>query len=178
MDSGDGLKGEEKVAYDRYVAYRSLMNGWRAQGKDLSALAPADIAQLEDFAAGTDLTAVSAYALLRQQGAVGERLRELYLPDEGKRLMNGKIPTTESEGILRLFPNPADEYVTVEYRIDKAFKKASLRMVDSKGVVVYTAEVFRSSDQFLIALNLESANYQCELIVDGVSYRTTQFNVR
>jgi len=67
---------------------------------------------------------------------------------------------------------------TQDYRIDKFFKYASLRIIDQKGVVVQEAQLKVEQDQILLPISLVPSSYRCEVLIDGISYRSTQLIIK
>jgi len=121
---------------------------------------------------------VSAYALLRHNQAVDERHREIYLPGHEKRLSTIKSPKDVLNGKLTVFPNPAEDHITIDYRIDIAFDQALVRIIDQKGVVVQESVLKQQRDQVLLPLDLIPSSYRCEILIDGISYRSTQLIIK
>jgi hypothetical protein len=94
----------------------------------------------------------------------------IYLPDENKSAVARKDPSSKSifaSGVLKIFPNPADQYVIVEYDFPTGnnLKEASiLSMISNDGKSILKKELKRSSDQVVVdCRNLSAGSYLCRI---------------
>ena len=100
-------------------------------------------------------------------------------PSGNQRARGGEVmPDELSNGTLSVFPNPAKDHVTIDYRIDRTFEKALLRIIDQKGVVLKEIALMAERNQILMPLDLIPSSYRCELLVDGASYRSAQLVIK
>jgi len=104
----------------------------------------------------------------------------LLLPSaENKRLENVfNINAALKDGLLELFPNPAKEHVTISYRVDIAFKKGEIRILNQLGQQLYSKAVRNEIDQVVIRHGLDQGYYLLELRIDDLSYKTSSLIVK
>ncbi len=129
------------------------------------------------YAAKRGAVGAKAYSLLRANDAITESKRDVFLPADNKNLRTGTVSGNISEGLLELFPNPADHYVTVDFRIDRVFRNAELNLIDSQGKVVYSIELVEQKNQRILEIDLPAGSYRCVIMVDGKDYKTNQLVV-
>jgi len=84
----------------------------------------------------------------------------------------------KDEGQLRLFPNPANDFVTVDYRIDKAFNQGEMRISNQLGQVLMRKPIRKEQDQVIVRHGLEPGFYLLELNIDGISYRSSSIVIQ
>jgi len=104
----------------------------------------------------------------------------LLLPSaENKRLEN-VFNTNDAlkDGLLELFPNPAQDYFTVSYRIDKAYKRGEIRISNQLGQVLLKKPIRKEQDQVIVRHGLEPGFYMLELNIDGIGYRSSSIIIR
>ncbi len=94
----------------------------------------------------------------------------IILPDENKSSPAGKENNSSSslkEGVLKVFPNPAQQYVIVEYNFIQKYdnpQNLTLTILSNDGKLLYERKVTKSQDQILIdCRNLSSGLYLCRM---------------
>jgi len=71
-------------------------------------------------------------------------------------------------GGLRVFPNPANNFVIVEYTNDKIAKEVLFLVYDIQGRLHLTQQLKKIANQSLIDISkLTNGTYQCKLVIDG-----------
>ncbi len=76
-------------------------------------------------------------------------------------------PTPDIAQML-LFPNPANEYITLQYDILQSYQELSLSITDLRGRQVYSKVLVQSEDQVVISTNqFPAGQYFCNLKADG-----------
>ena len=90
---------------------------------------------------------------------------------------------TESRSILKVFPNPAKDYIIVEYLVDipitnREHKNMTLVMIDGNGKLLRNIELNYRQDQLVIPTeNLNSGIYFFNLYVYGKLEKTSKFTI-
>ncbi len=161
----------------RYKSFRALMKQWAIDGENEMALDEADLQVLEGYAEFNDKASAQAITILRMNDAIAIE-EPVFINEDDKKLESMKPRKEQSQlgnlgnGELSLYPNPADDYFTVQYRIDEVFQEARLRVIDVKGVVVHDQKLPFEEDQIIIkrSVALTSGIYQCELSLEGKIY--------
>jgi len=71
-------------------------------------------------------------------------------------------------GELKVFPNPAKEFLTAEYSINKSAKEVLLLITDMQGRLLIKQQLTTKTNQALVDVrNLKSGSYHCILMLDG-----------
>ena len=71
-------------------------------------------------------------------------------------------------GELKVFPNPAKEFLTAEYSINKPAKEVLLLITDMQGRLLIKQQLTTKTNQALVDIrNLKSGSYHCTLMLDG-----------
>ena len=124
------------------------------------------IALLDIEAAGGQAGAY-ARGLLMLNGA-SDYKEPVYLPDV---MTTRKMKTSAQEAVweyLKVYPNPADKYITVEYCIATEDREAVLKVVNTESKPVYTKVLENSEDMILIDIkNFSQGTYIIYIEVKG-----------
>jgi len=74
----------------------------------------------------------------------------------------------KEKGELKVFPNPAKEFLTAEYSINKPAKEVLLLITDMQGRLLIKQQLTTKTNQALVDVrNLKSGSYLCTLMLDG-----------
>jgi len=66
------------------------------------------------------------------------------------------------------YPNPANDFVIVEYTIDKIAKEVVFLVYDMQGRLQITQPLKNLTNQSLVDISkLTNATYQCKILIDG-----------
>ena len=108
-----------------------------------------------------------ARGLLQLNGVLNYR-EPLYLPeivDTRKTVSNSKKPNQE---FFKVYPNPAEQYITVEYDLENIKESAILKIVSTNSKPVCVKEIQNTKDCILIDLKeFTSGNYIIYIEVNG-----------
>ncbi|HQL70587.1 MAG TPA: T9SS type A sorting domain-containing protein [Bacteroidales bacterium] len=92
----------------------------------------------------------------------------------GEILTQFEMDELETKGIevfpeyLKVYPNPADKYITVEYRIENESENIVLKVADTESRVVYARKLANKEDSQLIDIkDFTQGSYIVYLEVDG-----------
>jgi len=88
----------------------------------------------------------------------------------------GEVLTQPGEGIyLRAIPNPARDFVDVQYRLDKEYAQAKAILTDLTGKVLYSIALWDTTgNRHLVLSKLERGVYLLALEADGKRLLTTR----
>jgi len=71
-------------------------------------------------------------------------------------------------GGMKVYPNPANDFVIVEYTIDKIAKEVVFLVYDMQGRLQITQPLKNLTNQSLVDISkLTNATYQCKILIDG-----------
>ena len=92
----------------------------------------------------------------------------VFLPElmNDRKAGTGAIETKAE--YLKVYPNPADKYITVEYRIENESENLVLKVADTESRVVYARKLANKEDSQLIDIkDFTQGSYIVYLEVDG-----------
>ncbi len=83
-------------------------------------------------------------------------------------------PAVDKSNLLKVYPNPANEFITIEYNAGSAENQLMIEVIDEKGRLVYNTKLIRSTDQIIIdTRNFKSGNYIIRLVSGNKSIGNT-----
>ncbi len=169
----------EKQADDHadYISFRSLLQSWKQAGKNLITLDETDIISLEAYVEQQNITSGKAMTILAMNGH--EYDEPVYLPSppiEERRIMEEETLIQISEDILKIYPNPARQYFTIEYAVAKDAENLYLEVSDINGDVVYKKQLDYRQDQIIVpADHLPTGQYFCYIKINNTIIKTEKF---
>jgi hypothetical protein len=88
------------------------------------------------------------------------------------------FPEPESTAYLKVFPNPARNFITVEYNLDSEPANAQVLVIAADGRMIRHVHLKNSRDQVVIELqNLPSGMYIIQLKNNHKMLGTAKFNI-
>jgi len=171
------LTESEAQAHSDYVSFRQLMQAWDAENKNLSALSESDIETLQGYTERANITAGDANALLKLNG-IDTYKEPVYFPDEVETQLRLIQYTEEevSEDRLLLYPNPANEYLIIDYAITKGSKDISLVITNTNGQIVHNESLDYVQDELVIITDkFPTGQYFCTLYDKDSIIKTDKF---
>lgn len=79
---------------------------------------------------------------------------------------------------LKIFPNPAEKYFTVDYAIEADFKNAKIEVLDVNGKVILEQVLTAKQNQVIIQTpDLPNGFYLCKILVDGIIANTEKITI-
>lgn len=137
-----------------FVNLRTLLNQWKQEGKNMNALVEADINTLKVYSSKNNKAAARAMGVLAANGQL-DYLEPVYLPEEAEnrsafRKWSSEGTPANEQDLLKLYPNPAKNYFTVEYSFTSKDKPIVLKVTDVQGKIVYTKTLQYQQDELLI----------------------------
>ncbi|MPL80609.1 hypothetical protein SDC9_26510 [bioreactor metagenome] len=74
-------------------------------------------------------------------------------------------PAVDKSNLLKVYPNPANEFITIEYNAGSEENQLMIEVIDEKGRLVYNTNLTRRIDQIIIdTRNFKSGNYIIRLV--------------
>lgn len=122
--------------------------------------------------------AVSAAALSLMVAHKLLEYEEPYLVPDLTKSMEVKEPkpkpAVDKSNLLKVYPNPANEFITIEYNAGTEENQLMIEVIDEKGRLVYNTNLIRSIDQLIIdTRNFNSGNYIIRLVSGNKSIGNT-----
>jgi len=172
------LTESEIQAHTDYKSFRQLMQTWEFENKNLTALSEGDIETLEGYTEHANITAGDANALLQLNG-IDTYKEPVYFPDEVETELRIIQYTEEevSEDRLLIYPNPAKDYVIIEYAV-KELDNTDLfiTITDLSGRQVYEEKLSYQQDELvIIAQQFPQGQYFCTLRTGSNIIKTDKF---
>jgi len=157
----------EKAASDHsdYMSFRTLIQDWETEGKALNALEEGDIELLHQYAVKPNITAIKAISLL-ELNDIFEYFEPVYFPEEEPqlRLIQSSVENTIDENSLIIYPNPAQDYIIIDYQIAEFTDNLSLIISDIAGRVIYNNVLDNEQDEIILPTNeYPNGSYFCTL---------------
>jgi hypothetical protein len=81
-------------------------------------------------------------------------------------------------GGLKVYPNPANEFVIISYEINENINGLQLLICNALGKIVYNKELSKTKDELLIMLkDYANGNYIATMLNNGKVYKIAKFVV-
>ena len=171
------LSEKEAADHEACVGLRSLLQAWKAEGKDLALLAEEDLALLHEYAVQPNITAGKAVAILRLNGNTDypEPVYFPELPTEERRIV--EVQDNDVISDISVYPNPASIYLNIRYDLSQ-HESLSLQIVDITGKVVHQRQLNQSQDEIvLITENYPTGQYILSIYTDNQLIESKKFNI-
>jgi hypothetical protein len=176
------LSPEDEKLYQDYLSYFTILLDLKSQNLTIFDIKADQQNQLMQIAIhGAD--PVQSYArnvLLANSLIIYQE--PLYLPDENKSLQAGRDPDPKkfnATGSLKLFPNPAQQYIILEYDISSEINGPGtllLTIISGDGKVVNHQKITKLQDQLLIdCRHFSSGSYICKIAFGRKTLATGKF---
>lgn len=178
------LNEMQQTEYEQLSAYFDIMQTVYSSDRNIDQLNSAEKAELLDWYDNeVNLASVYARNILSITGDID--YQEPYiLPDELKSSTvefntNHQNKSIDSYDMMKLYPNPAKDYLVCEYEIIGEFTEASINMIKSgSGKSQYSQKLNQAQDAKTIDLReLSAGNYMIILMVDGKQLSTGKFSI-
>ncbi len=161
-----GLTAIEQDYHDDFVSYRTLINNWKLADKNMATLDSADIAQLLEYSYLGNTISSNAMVLLKLNNKL-EYNEPLNWPVEGEK-SNKSNKKTEDEltDYFVVYPNPAKDFVTVDYSLRDSEIDALMTISNSEGKVIVSKSLKNAQNQVLIEVSSwASGQYICTFYI-------------
>jgi len=174
----------QSQTYQDYLNYFSFLKTIQKSGKNIMQIDSIQVTGLNQiYLTASEPVKTFARNILLANGSV-TYYEPILLPDELKSA-EGDIPVRTSvigpAGYLKLFPNPARQYLIVEYNLKNLFNlnpEISLNIYSLNGMLKDKMIITRQQDQALIKTSTyDPGLYICILEIDGKKKESQKFTV-
>lgn len=178
------LKDELLTEYEQICEYFALMVNLKNQNRNIYQLTESEIVDLNYWYENeSNLASIFALNILRQRGNMEYQEPYIFPDDDLKsgsiQLQNeNRFSSIQSEN-LRVYPNPANDYLVCEYQLLEAYDHATISIVQSGSAKsLYTKTLENQQDALVIDLtSFKSGNYILMLIAEGKAIQTVSINI-
>ena len=105
----------------------------------------------------------------------------IILPSVQNKMMHKKPKTTngnEEETMLKVFPNPAKNYFTVDYKLSKTSGSAVIEIDDLTGKKLRVLQLNDKQNQLIIETkDLQTGIYYIRLLIDGATSKIQKISI-
>lgn len=99
--------------------------------------------------------------------------------NNNQELSTEKPAKNDKISLSNIYPNPANDYVTLDYKINGAFNQANITFFNLLGKEIGDFELNKNADKIKInTSSWESSIYMYQLVVDGKKISTKKLLVR
>jgi hypothetical protein len=179
------LSYAEMKQHEDYVLYFGFLKTLSDQGRTIYQLSTNDISNIQQLVASTS-EPVKSYAqnVLEANGLL-KYYEPILLPEDLKSAPEKNSIKTKpftANDCLRVFPNPARQYVIVEYNLSKELSGRQGQIVfsvsTSEGKIIETKLLSKTQDQFLVnTTNYSPGIYLFSIQLSGKTINTKKVTV-
>lgn len=186
LENMEAVLPEDKAEINRYYKMRDIipfviqLYSGESEWENIDQSRINEISESE----GEDLPASIARAIRLQFDESYSYAEPIYVNEslESKSTSATKINRNAAiadKQSLKISPNPANDFIIAEYKIDKAAKEVLLLISDIQGRLQMKKQLTTVSYQALIDIrNLQNGSYNCTIIVDGQQKAVTKLIVQ
>ena len=162
---------------EEYLELRATVSGWNST----SGLNDGQLSTLSNYENGKAMAASYARGLLLLNG--NEIAREhTIIPEEGNKSGDSgkkrKWDLAISDHMMLVYPNPAEDFITLRYAITETYNQLLVVVYDTKGNSVWSRKLNYDRDEVIIPLNnLPAGNYYVQLLRDGQTFKTKKVSL-
>jgi hypothetical protein len=175
------LTADEQLAHNGWEDYMNIMVQLEQNGHNIFGLSAAQKAQLyQVYQAKTGQVSALAMNLLQVTDTLSYQ-HSYVLPTEGlknnviARQRNHPNPASTS---LKVYPNPAGDYLVVEYPVQEETSPVTIKVVDNNGFLrLTTTAPFSTGSAVLDTRTLGTGTYICHVSANGKLVGVTKFVV-
>lgn len=106
----------------------------------------------------------------------------IYLPNERPLKMANFKKANKSianETILKISPNPSNDYIIAEFTIEQTVKDVILQINDLQGRILIKQQLHNADRQAILDIrNLKNGAYYCVLMINGQAKKTAKILVK
>ncbi len=178
------LSQQQSSMHDNYTTYFSVLKNLLKNGKNIFTMDSSLLPAIHNLHTNS-LEPVKSYTrnILIARGAINY-YEPILLPDELKSSKGKKTYRTGKfveESYMKVFPNPAWQYVIIEYNLKDKFTEKNevlLTLTNMRGNSVFQKQLMKRQDQDLINTSgFIPGVYICSLWVNGKMLDTSKFVV-
>ncbi len=177
------LDNRDLNLHGNYLAYFYIMNELAAQEKSIFEMSPEQLAKAQTLmlTAGDPVQSLARNILIAHKLSNYEET--VIFPDVTKstkeRLRFIKTGKIKEMGYMKIYPNPAKQFIIVEYDLNEKFKsgqEAGIFITNAEGKRIENKFVSKQKDQIsVITSSLPVGMYICTLSVNGKTLESQKF---
>ena len=178
------LDKTRQLQYQDYLTYFSFLKSLHAQGKDIFQVDGSQIAQLQEFSASLSEPVVSYVRNILIANNQVNYFEPIIIPDDTKSAPEtNKLKTSHFSKTcsLRIFPNPAKDYIIAEYNtqnLSLGNNEILLTITSSDGKILETRVLSKPQDQQLIETgDYKPGFYLCSLKTGNKIMASCKFTI-
>lgn len=177
------LNPAEEQKFTQMQSYFALLIELQQNGHNQDDLSEEQLVFIEDMELNGNGEAKSFARNIRRYLGVSDYEEPYVLPNSDKSTAAVQVEqeifqSLEDLHYIRLAPNPAKNFTTVEYLLEEKVSNALLQITDLSGKVLSSQSIEQNQDQMMIdTRNFKAGNYLLSIFVDGNVLETVQLNV-
>ncbi len=170
------LSATESNQHQQYVNYLNLLIQLRNQNRSILDCDQTQILVLDTILNNSyGRLQMTARNILINTG-VYNYIEPYILPEEGlkeKRIRRIPVRKYYTEDRFKLYPNPAGNYLIIEYILQSEIPQGVVNLLDNRGTVVKSFSLTKCHDYIVVETSdLPSGIYYCNFVVDAESVQT------
>lgn len=179
------LDNTQQNIYQAYLSYFGVMNSLKSEGKTIFEMNPRQTAAIQGLMAnGNGLVHALSRNILIANNLI-TYAEPILLPDNTKsskqRIRHPKTGKINNESFIKIFPNPAKQYVILEYNLKDKFQSgqsAIISIATLDGKHVETVQLGKQQDQILLNTSTySSGTYIYTLLLSGKHLETQKVTI-
>ncbi len=179
------LDKSQQSIYQDYLSYFAVMTSLKSEGRTIFEMNPQQTATIRGLMANGDgqVQTLSINILIANNFLT--YVEPILLPDNTKsskqRIRYPKTGKINNKSFIKIFPNPAKQYVILEYNLKDKFQSgqsAIISIATLDGKHVETFQLGKQQDQILLSTTTySSGTYICTLLLSGKHFETQKFTI-
>lgn len=173
------LSSSDLLEHSQYLTYFEILKQLKSEGKSICEADSVQTAILYSLMNNSE-GPVSSFAsnVLLSRGLIN--YNEPYiLPEEGyksSKIHHRNLNETQETSQLKVYPNPARDYIIIEYILDREPENASIFLYDVSGKTILSQSLKATRDFLVVPLTgIPSGNYLCSLRMGNNSVQNVKF---
>lgn len=177
------LKNEDQLTHAQMLDLFGLLVDVQLGNSSFSNLTSQELSLIENLEFNGNGDAMVFARNLRSHLGLSSYIEPYIFPDYNKSAIAEYeeqliLQSLDNFKYLSVFPNPAKDYINIEYKLDQIFHNAEIRIADLTGKVIYINKLNSIVDNEIIDIrDFVSGNYLMSIIVDGKTLETISFNI-
>jgi len=177
------LDNTQQNIYQAYLSYFGVMNSLKSEGKTIFEMNPQQTATIHGLMANGSGQAQALSRNILIANNLITYAEPILLPDNTKsskqRIHYPKTGKINNESFIKIFPNPAKQYVILEYNLQdklQSGQSAIISIATLGGKHIETLQLGKQQDQILLNTSTySSGTYICTLLLSGKHLDTQKF---
>ncbi len=177
------LNTQEQIEYAQMQDYFSFLINMQENNISLEDLNDQQLALLEDLEYSASGSAKDFARNIRLILGLSDYTEPYLLPNFNKsselQWEEQKLrKSLEDFHYLKVYPNPAKDYIIVEYTLDSDIGQSLLQLTDISGKIIYSQDIVGLKDQKHIDIrHIQAGNYMLSLLVNKTVLETVKVSI-